>query len=64
MNGYKCFWNGKELDIYADSMYDAQVIATDEFQKGAGRKKVKGYDITVMLCEVKGEQYYHSTGSI
>ena len=64
MNGYKCMWNGKELDIYADTMFDAQEQATAEFQKVAGRKKVKGYEITVMLCEVNGEQYYHSTASI
>ncbi len=60
MNGYKCFWNGKEIDIYADSMYGAQQLATPEFQKMAGRKKVKDYDITVVLCEVNGEQYIHS----
>ena len=64
MNGYKCFWNGKELDVYAQSQYGAQIHATGEFQKIAGRKKVKTYDIEVMLCEVNGEQYYHSTGSI
>ena len=63
MNGYKCLWNGKELDIYADTTYDAQVLATAEFQKVAGRKKVKGYDIHIVLCEVNGEQYYHSTAS-
>jgi len=64
MNGYKCMWRGKECEVYADSMYGAQVLATAEFQKVAGRQKVKGYEITVMLCEVNGEQYYHSTGSI
>ena len=60
MNGYKCFWNGKEADVYADSSYGAQTKATAVFQKMAGRKKVKGYDITVVLCEVNGEQYTHS----
>ena len=60
MNGYKCFWNGKEADVYAVSSFDAQAKATAEFQKVAGRKKVKGYDITVVLCEVNGEQYTHS----
>ena len=60
MNGYKCFWNGKELDIYADTSYQALHLATPEFQKMAGRKKVKGYDITVVLCEVKGRQVTHS----
>lgn len=63
MNGYKCFWNGKELDIYADTTYQAQQLATPEFQKIAGRKKVKEYQVTVMLCELNGEQYTHSTSS-
>ena len=44
-NTYKCFWNGMEMDIYANSSYGAQQLATAEFQKVAGRKKVKGYDI-------------------
>ena len=49
-----------EMDIYANSSYGAQQLATAEFQKVAGRKKVKGYDITVVLCEVKGTQITHS----
>ena len=63
MNGYKCLWNGKEVDIYADTAYDAQGLAIAEFQKVAGRKKVHGYDISVFLCEVNSEQYTHSTAS-
>ena len=60
-NAYKCFWNGMEMDILdANSSYGAQQLATSEFQKVAGRKKVKGYDITVVLCEVKGTQITHS----
>ena len=59
-NGYKCFWNGMEMDVYANSQYGAQIAATGEFQKLAGRKKVKTYDITVVLCEVKGKQITHS----
>jgi len=59
-NTYKCFWNGMEMDVYANSSYGAQQLATAEFQKVAGRKKVKGYDITVVLCEVKGRQITHS----
>ena len=63
MNGYKCLWNNKELDIYADTPYEAALLAMPEFQKVAGRKKVKDYEINVVLCEVNGEQYYHSTAS-
>ena len=59
-NGYKCFYNGKDIDIYADSMYGAQQLATVEFQKTAGRKKVKEYQVNVVLCELNGKQYAHS----
>ena len=59
-NAYKCYWNGMEMDVYANSQYGAQQLATAEFQKVAGRKKVKGYDITVVLCEVNGTQITHS----
>ncbi len=59
-NAYKCYWNGMEMEVYANSSYGAQICATGEFQKVAGRKKVKTYDITVVLCEVKGKQITHS----
>ena len=49
-----------EMDVLANSSYGAQQVATAEFQKVAGRKKVKGYDITVVLCEVNGTQITHS----
>ena len=49
-----------EMDVYANSQYGAQQLAQAVFQDMAGRKKVKGYDITVVLCEVKGQQITHS----
>ena len=58
MNGYKAFYRGKTLDIYADTLYNAQVKAAKEF------KAKKTYEVTVMLCEVNGEQYVHSTASL
>ena len=58
MNGYKAFYRGKTLDIYADTLYNAQVKAAKEF------KAKKTYEVTVMLCEVNGEQYAQSTASL
>lgn len=58
MNGYKAFYRGKTLDIYADTLYNAQVKAAKEF------KAKKTYEVTVMLCEVNGEQYVQSTASL
>ena len=63
MCGYIAIWNGKRIEVYADTSYQAQCEAEKEFQKGT-RKKVKGYDITVVLCEKDGEQVIHSTGGL
>jgi len=58
MNGYKAFYRGKTLDIYADSLYNAQVKAAVEF------KAKKAYEVTVLLCEKNGEVYEQSTASL
>jgi len=59
MNGHVCFWNGKRCEVYADTSYAAQQLAVTEFQRGT-RKKVKGYQVTVTLCEKAGEQVTHT----
>ena len=60
MNGYVCFWQGKQCEVNADTSYAAQLLATIEFKKIAGRKKVNGYDITVVLAEKNGQQVTHN----
>ena len=45
MNGYKCFYKGKSIDVYADTTYKAQTDAAVLF-----RAKRQG-DIDVYLCE-------------
>lgn len=54
MNGYKAFYKGKQLDVYADSSYQAQQKAAIAF------KAKKSYDVTVILCEKQGEQVKHT----
>lgn len=54
-NGYKAFFKGKNVEVYADSSYEAQKLAAAHF------KAKKSYDVTVMLCEKGGEQVTHST---
>jgi hypothetical protein len=54
MNGYKAFYKGKELDIYANSSYEAQKKAAAQF------KTKKAYEVTVILCEVENKQVIHS----
>ena len=54
MNGYKAFYKGKTIEVMADSSYQAQLKAAQVF------KAKKAYEITVMLCEVNGEQIIHN----
>ena len=59
MNTYGALWQDKELTVQASTTYEAQQIAQVEFQKVAGRKKVKGYEITVLLMQIEGVDYVH-----
>jgi len=54
MNGYKCFYKGKTVEVYADTSYSAQLKAATIF------KAKKSYEVTVVLCEKKGEQVVQS----
>jgi hypothetical protein len=54
MNGYKAFYKGKSIEVYANTSYEAQKVAAKQF------KAKKSYDVTVVLCEKKGEQVIHT----
>jgi len=60
VNKYGAIWEDKELEIEAETTYQAQQLATAEFQKVAGRRKVKGYQITVALLQLNGVDYVHT----
>lgn len=54
MNGYICFYRGKQYEVHADTSYDAQ-------QKCAKENRIKKtYEITVVLAEKDGEQVTHT----
>ncbi|PHS22201.1 MAG: hypothetical protein COA84_13580 [Robiginitomaculum sp.] len=55
MNGYKCFYECKSVDVKAKTSYAAQNAAVKLFQK-ENRKTVKGWLVSVNLCEVDGKQ--------
>ena len=59
MNKYGAIWQGKELKIMADTTYQAQRLAVEQFQKIAGRRKVKGWEISIGLLELNGVEYIH-----
>lgn len=58
MNGYKAFYKSKQLDIYANSSYEAQKLAALQF------KAKKSYEVTVILCELSGSQVTHNPSTL
>ena len=55
MNGYIAFYRSKQIEVYAETSYEAQQKAAKEF------KAKKDYDVTVVLAEREdGEQVVHS----
>lgn len=54
MNGYKAFYKGKSIEVYANTSYAAQQLAAQQF------KAKKSYEVTVVLCEKAGEQVTHT----
>jgi hypothetical protein len=54
MNSYKAFYKNKQLDIKANTSYEAQKQASVLF------KAKKSYDVTVVLCEINNKQVIHS----
>ena len=62
MNKYIAFSNGKrwsQIEVEAPDSYSAQKKAHAEFQKSS-RRKIKSYEITVVLAEKDGEQVVHN----
>ena len=53
MNGYKAFYKGKSIDVYAETSLSALLKAAKIF------KARKTYDVTVVLCEKNNEQVVH-----
>jgi len=60
MNGYRVFYNGRELDLYADTQYAAKLMAIELFKVPRSKESM----ITVVLCEVAGQQVETSTASL
>jgi hypothetical protein len=53
MNGYICFYKGKQFEVYANTSYEAQ-------RKCAKENNIKkSYEITVVLAEKEGDQVVH-----
>lgn len=58
MNGYKAFWRGREVEVYAASSYQAQQAAAVMF------KAKKPHEVSVVICErADGSVVTHSTAA-
>ena len=58
VNGYIAFYRGKQIEVYANTTYEAQSKAAAMF------KARKSHEVTVMLAERDGQQVVHSTGGL
>jgi hypothetical protein len=54
MNGYICFYKGKRLEVYAETLIQARDKASKEF------KARKDYEVTCVLAEKDGKQVTHT----
>ena len=54
LNGYKAFYRGRIMEVYAATSYAAQKLAAEKF------KAKRACEVTVILCERPGgEQVVH-----
>ena len=60
MNGYKAFYNGREIDVYAATLLAAKNQAVAQFKA----PKSKAHMVSVALCEIDGATVTHSTAEI
>ena len=49
MNGYKAFYRGKSIEVFADTSYKAQLEAARQF------KAKRSFEVTVVLYEKQSE---------
>ncbi len=54
MNGYKAFWCGQSIEVFAPTSFAAQTKAAKMF--GAR----KAFEVMVILCEKNGETVLHN----
>ena len=55
MNGYLAFFNGKQIEVYADSLYRAKLKALEILRP----PKSKRHMVTVMLAEKDDQPVVH-----
>lgn len=60
MNGYLAFFREKKIEVYADTIFDAEKKAIAEIERTLKPRGYKWkYDVHVYLCEKDGQQVTH-----
>lgn len=57
MNGYKAFYSGESIEIYAETLLAAKQKAVAAFKV----RPKKAHMVSVVLCEKDGQTVSHST---
>ena len=55
MNGYIGFFNGKQVEVFAENMNQAKLKAVEHFKPA----RSKAHMVSVVLCELAGVQVNH-----
>lgn len=55
MNGYKAFYNGKSIEVYATTLFEAKTKAVAVFKP----RKSQEHMVSVVLCEVEQNPVVH-----
>lgn len=56
MNGYICFFNGRKVEVYADTVMEAKELAIGHFKPRRSQRHM----ISIVLAEKDGEPVTYS----
>lgn len=64
-NGYICYYKDDQIEVRADTSYNAQTAAFNILRGKYPRRKIKAHEITPVLAEREsGEVVTHSTAGL
>lgn len=55
MNGYKAYYGNATADVWADTSIAAQTRAIAIFQKDNPRRRIKPFEVSVILAQKGGQ---------
>jgi hypothetical protein len=64
VNKYIAFYKSDELTVEAETSHNAQTAAFNILRDKYPRRKIKAYEITVVLAEINGKEVIHDPASL